>query len=141
MNLIDPSRVFIRGRSAGGFTSLTGISNPPLGTPSDFKWTAATSIYGISDLVAWQKDMHKFQSKYMIGLLGGSVEEIPEVYQERSSLTHADNVQTPILVSWIPPCYCCGGLDFEVDRGLCSSSTERTMLSFCRPNQKICITR
>jgi hypothetical protein len=29
LNLIDPSRVFIRGGSAGGYTVLAAISNPP----------------------------------------------------------------------------------------------------------------
>ena len=85
----------------------------------------------------WAKDMHKFQRGYLIGLLGGSYEEIPEVYRERSSITHVDNIDTPLLVSLIPPCSCCGDPDSEVDRGLCRSSTERTIRSFCRPKQNV----
>ena len=51
--------------------------------------------------MAWQKDMHKFQRGYLIGLLGGSYEDIPEVYKERSAINHADDIDTPLLVSLI----------------------------------------
>jgi dipeptidyl aminopeptidase/acylaminoacyl peptidase len=99
LNLIDPSRIFIRGGSAGGYTVLAAISNPPSDAPSDFKWTGATSLYGVSDLRRLSEDTHKFESKYLDGLLGGSYEEVPEVYKERSPITHVDNIDTALLVS------------------------------------------
>ena len=103
LNLIDPSRIFIRGGSSGGYTVLAAISNPPPGTPSGFKWTGATSLYGISDLRRLGEDTHKFESKYLDGLIGGSFEEVPEVYEERSPISHVDKIDTPLLVSWIYP--------------------------------------
>ena len=99
LNLIDPSRMFIRGGSAGGYTVLVAISNPPPGTPLEFKWTGATSFYGISDLKVLEDDTHKFESKDLNGLIGGSYEEVPEVYKERSPITHVDKIDTPLLVS------------------------------------------
>ena len=115
---------------------MVAISNPPADTPPGIKWAGATSIYGISDLKAWADGMHKFQRKYVGWLIGGSYEQIPSVYKERSPITHADKISTPLLVSLIPPRSRCGDLGFEVDRKLCSSSMERPMRSFRRPSQK-----
>ena len=116
---------------------MVAISNPPPGTPSGLKWIGATSIYGISDLVEWAKDMHKFQRGYVGWLVGGSYEEIPEVYKERSPITHADKINTPLLVSLIPSHTRCENLDFEVDRELCRSSTDWPMRSFSRARQNV----
>lgn len=99
LNLIDPARIFIRGGSAGGYTVLAAISNPPPDTPPEFKWTGATSLYGVSDLKRLCEDTHKFESKYLNGLIGGSYEEVPEVYKERSPISHVDKIDTPLLVS------------------------------------------
>jgi len=98
LNLIDPSRIFIQGGSSGGYTVLAAISNPPSDTPSGFKWTGATSLYGISDLRRLAEDTHKFESKYLNGLVGGSYEEVPEVYKERSPVSHVDKIDTPLLI-------------------------------------------
>lgn len=99
---------------------MVAISNPPRGTPPDFKWAGATSIYGISNLRAWEDDMHKFQRMYVDWLVGGN----PEVYKERSPINHVNEIKTPLLVSLILPRSCRGYLGFEVDRGLCSSSMD-----------------
>ena len=98
-NLIDPSRIFIRGGSSGGYTVLVAISNTPSNIPPEFKWTGAASLYGISDLKRLEEDTHKFESKYLNGLIGGSYEEVPEVYTERSPISHVDKISTPLLVS------------------------------------------
>ena len=105
LNLIDPSRIFIRGGSSGGYTVLAAISNPPPDTPSEFKWTGATSLYGISDLKGLEEDTHKFESKYLNGLIGGSSGEVPEVYEERSPISHVDKINTPLLVSFATPAF------------------------------------
>jgi len=60
-------------------------------------------LYGISDLKGLEEDTHKFESKYLNGLIGGSYEEVPEVYKERSPITHADKIDTPLLVSSTTP--------------------------------------
>ena len=56
-------------------------------------------MYGISDLRRLAEDTHKFESKYLNGLIGGSYEEVPEVYKERSPISHVDKIDTPLLVS------------------------------------------
>ena len=93
--------MFIRGGSSGGYTVLVAISNPPPDTPPEFKWAGATSLYGISDLRRLEEDTHKFESKYLNGLIGGSYEEVPEVYEERSPISHVDGINTPLLVSLV----------------------------------------
>ncbi|KAH7886673.1 Alpha/Beta hydrolase protein [Phlebopus sp. FC_14] len=93
-SLIDGSRVAIRGGSAGGFTTLASLSIPQ--DTSYFK--AATSLYGVSDLVSLAQFTHKFELKYMGKLLGGTPEEIPEVYDARSPVKHADRITVPLLV-------------------------------------------
>ncbi|KAF9223517.1 alpha beta-hydrolase [Gyrodon lividus] len=93
-SLIDGTRVAIRGGSAGGFTTLAALSIPR--NTSYFK--AATSSYGISDLVSLAQFTHKFELKYMDKLLGGSPQEIPEVYAARSPVNHADRIISPLLV-------------------------------------------
>ena len=92
----DGARTAIRGGSAGGFTALAALSQPA--TLSAF--TAGTSLYGISDLTRLAKaGTHKFELRYMDKLMGGTVEEIPEVYAERSPVNNARNIRTPLLVS------------------------------------------
>ena len=83
----------IRGGSAGGYTVLQAVCSHP-----DF-FAAATSSYGISDLAALEEDTHKFESRQLEKLIGGTTKEIPEVYKERSPMTHANKIVTPLLVS------------------------------------------
>lgn len=44
-------------------------------------------------------DTHKFESKYLDKLVGGTVAEVPEIYKERSPVHHADKITAPLLVS------------------------------------------
>ena len=95
-NLIDPSRVVIRGGSAGGFTVLATLS-----IASDLTvFAAGTSSYGISDMRKLEEDTHKFESSYLSKLMGGTPEEVPDVYRQRSPVFHADNIVAPLLVSF-----------------------------------------
>ncbi|KAJ7117929.1 Alpha/Beta hydrolase protein [Mycena crocata] len=93
-NLVDLTRMAIRGQSSGGFTALGAVS-----MGSDLTtFSAATTCYGISDLRLLMDDTHKFESGYGHGLLGGTSAEIPEVYKARSPVTHADSIVSPLLI-------------------------------------------
>jgi dipeptidyl aminopeptidase/acylaminoacyl peptidase len=93
---IDVTRTVIRGGSSGGYTVLSSLSFGPENT----FYAAATSLYGISNLRLLTQFTHKFELRYMEKLMGGTIEEIPDVYdKERSPLFHADKVKTPLLVS------------------------------------------
>jgi dipeptidyl aminopeptidase/acylaminoacyl peptidase len=93
-NLVDRSRLVIRGGSAGGFTVLAALSMAPDVTT----FAAGTSSYGVSDLRKLAEHTHKFESRYVEKLIGGTVEEVPDVYKERSPVFHADKITTPLLV-------------------------------------------
>lgn len=94
-DLIDNKRLVIRGGSAGGFTVLAALS-----IASDVKvFAAATSSYGVSDLRKLYEFTHKFESKYLAKLVGGTPEEVPEMYKARSPIYHVDNIVSPLLVS------------------------------------------
>ena len=89
---IDPARVVITGGSAGGFTVLAALC----AYPSTF--AAGTSSYGVSDLRKLAEDTHKFESRYLEKLVGGTPEEVPEIYKERSPVFNAGNIRSPLLV-------------------------------------------
>ena len=97
-SLIDPKRSVIRGGSAGGYTTLAIICFKP------DAFAAATSLFGIADLRSLAKETHKFESHYLEKLMGGTLEEIPDVYEARSPVFHADKIKTPLLVRhlWTP---------------------------------------
>lgn len=61
-------------------------------------FAAGTSSYGISDLKLLDEHAHKFESHYLERLIGGTSEENPAVFRERSPLYHADNIVSPLLV-------------------------------------------
>ncbi|MGY1743188.1 MULTISPECIES: prolyl oligopeptidase family serine peptidase [unclassified Blastococcus] len=88
---VDPARMAIRGGSAGGFTTLAALAMRP-GT-----FTAGASHFGVADLGALARDTHKFESRYLDGLVAPWPERA-DVYEERSPLTHVGTLDTPLAV-------------------------------------------
>ena len=86
----DPGRLAIEGGSAGGYTTLRAL------TVTDV-FTAGISLYGVGDLEALAKDTHKFESRYLDGLVGPYPEAL-ELYQDRSPINHVDKLTAPILL-------------------------------------------
>ncbi|KAG6887411.1 hypothetical protein C0992_012379 [Termitomyces sp. T32_za158] len=93
-NLVDPKRLVIRGSSAGGYTVLGALANAPDVTT----FAAGTSSFGISDLFPLEAHTHKFESRQLEKLLGGTSAQVPEVYRERSPINHADRIVAPLLI-------------------------------------------
>lgn len=88
--LVDGHRVAIRGGSAGGYAVLRAL------TATDV-FSAGTSRYGIADLALLAGDTHKFESRYVDGLVG-PWPDAAEVYRERSPLFHLDRLRAPVLL-------------------------------------------
>ena len=86
---IDPTRMAIRGQSAGGYTTLAALTFHDL-------FAAGTSQYGVSDLMALARETHKFESHYLDRLLG-PLPESTAVYEARSPLHHAQQLSCPVL--------------------------------------------
>ena len=87
---VDGGRVAIRGASAGGYTTLRAL------TATD-AFSAGASYYGVGDLEALARDTHKFESRYLDGLVG-PYPEAAERYRERSPIHHVDDLSCPVIL-------------------------------------------
>ena len=87
---VDAERLCIRGGSAGGYTTLAVLA---------FRDTfaAGASHYGVADLEALAVETHKFESRYLDGLIG-PYPEARDVYVERSPIHHLDGFDRPLAV-------------------------------------------
>jgi dipeptidyl aminopeptidase/acylaminoacyl peptidase len=88
---VDPSRMAIRGGSAGGYTTLAALTMRP------GVFTAGASHYGVADLGALATQTHKFESRYLDGLVAPWPSGA-DVYAERSPINHVDALDTPLAV-------------------------------------------
>ena len=88
---VDPARLCIRGRSAGGYTTLAALAR------DDTPFAAGADHFGVADLGALARDTHKFESRYLDGLIG-PYPEAREVYDERSPITHVERFARPLIV-------------------------------------------
>ena len=87
---VDGARLCIRGGSAGGFTTLAALAFQDT-------FSAGASHYGIADLGALARDTHKFESRYLDGLVG-PWPDAHDVYEARSPLFHVDGIDRPLAV-------------------------------------------
>lgn len=88
-NEVDPRRVAIRGGSAGGFTTLAALTRSSV-------FRAGASHYGVADLRLLAGDTHKFESRYLDGLVG-PLPKAAALYDQRSPIRHADRIQCPVI--------------------------------------------
>jgi dipeptidyl aminopeptidase/acylaminoacyl peptidase len=88
--LVDPARCCIRGGSAGGFTTLAALAFHDV-------FAAGASHYGVADLGLLAEDTHKFESRYLDGLVG-PWPEARDVYDARSPIHHLDAITVPLAV-------------------------------------------
>jgi dipeptidyl aminopeptidase/acylaminoacyl peptidase len=87
----DARRVIVRGGSAGGFTTLAALTWRP------DVFTAGASYYGISDLEALASDTHKFESRYLDGLVG-RYPAARDIYRARSPVHHVARLSRPLIL-------------------------------------------
>ncbi len=87
---VDGERIAITGGSAGGYTTLYAL------TFEDFFATGA-SLFGVTDLIAFNETTHKFESHYDRWLVGPYPEDA-DTYRARSPVTAADDLNVPVLL-------------------------------------------
>ncbi|MCU1372131.1 MAG: putative peptidase [Ilumatobacteraceae bacterium] len=87
---VDRHQLAIRGGSAGGYTTLAALC-----FHDAFK--AGASHYGVADLSALAADTHKFESRYLDGLVG-PYPEARATYDARSPIHHTDGFSAPLIV-------------------------------------------
>ncbi|MFE3543825.1 S9 family peptidase [Nocardia sp. NPDC059177] len=88
---VDPHRLAIRGGSAGGYTTLAALAR------ADTPFAAGADHFGVADLEALAAETHKFESRYLDGLIG----EYPAQrarYRERSPIHQVDRFRSPLIV-------------------------------------------
>jgi len=86
---VDGDRLMITGGSAGGYTALCALT---------FRDTfnAGASHYGVSNIEALAKETHKFESRYLDGLIG-SYPEKRDAYIERSPINFTERLSCPVI--------------------------------------------
>ncbi len=87
---VDVERLCIRGGSAGGFTTLAALAFSDV-------FAAGASHYGVADLGVLAAETHKFESRYLDGLVG-PWPEARATYEERSPIFHTDQIDRPLVV-------------------------------------------
>ena len=86
---VDEDRLIITGGSAGGYTTLCALT-----FRDAFK--AGASYFGVSDAEALARDTHKFESRYLDGLLG-PYSERRDIYFERSPINSTERLSCPVI--------------------------------------------
>ncbi|WP_119069324.1 alpha/beta hydrolase family protein [Rubrobacter indicoceani] len=87
--LVDGDRLAITGGSAGGYTTLSALAFTDV-------FSAGASHYGVSDLTALAKETHKFESRYLDGLIG-PYPAAEGLYRERSPINHVEGLSAPVV--------------------------------------------
>ena len=86
---INPAQAFIRGASAGGFTTLCALAFGRM-------FAGGASLYGVSDPLSLRRQTHKFEGDYLDWLLGDPQQHV-ERYQARTPLLHAERIVAPLI--------------------------------------------
>ena len=87
---VDGERLTIRGGSAGGYATLCVL------TFHD-EFAAGASYFGVADLEALARDTHKFEARYLDGLVGPYPERA-DLYRERSPIHYVDQLRVPVIL-------------------------------------------
>ncbi|MBA3866964.1 MAG: S9 family peptidase [Solirubrobacterales bacterium] len=87
---VDGARLAIRGGSAGGYATLCALV-----FHDDF--AAGASYYGVADTETLARDTHKFESRYLDGLIGPYPERA-DLYRERSPIHFVERLTAPVIL-------------------------------------------
>ncbi|EON93300.1 prolyl oligopeptidase family protein [Marinobacter lipolyticus SM19] len=87
--LVDGRRLFIQGRSSGGYTVLMTLI-------ASRRFAAGASMYGVTDPLRLRAATHRFESGYLDWLLG-SPHQHPERWHARTPLHQAGRIRTPMI--------------------------------------------
>jgi dipeptidyl aminopeptidase/acylaminoacyl peptidase len=90
--LADPERVVLAGWSWGGYVALMGGGRFPE------RFSSLVAGVPVADYMAAFEDEAPVLQAMDRALFGGSPDEIPDLYRERSPLTYADGVRAPLLI-------------------------------------------
>ena len=86
----DGGRLAIRGGSAGGYATLCALV-----FHDDF--AVGASYYGVADTETLARDTHKFEARYLDGLIGPYPERA-DLYRERSPIHFIEQLHAPVIL-------------------------------------------
>lgn len=86
---VDSQQLLITGGSAGGFTTLCALTFRDV-------FRAGASHFGVADLEALARDTHKFESRYLDGLVGPYPAR-RDIYLARSPIYHVEKLHRPVI--------------------------------------------
>ncbi len=84
---VDGDRLVITGGSAGGYTTLAALAFGDA-------FSAGASYFGVADVGLLADHTHKFESRYLDGLVGTD----PEEMRRRSPLYSVDQITVPVIL-------------------------------------------
>lgn len=87
--VVDKRKAFIRGGSAGGYTTLCALAFQDV-------FRAGASLYGVSDPIALGRATHKFEGDYLDWLIGDPQRDADR-YRQRTPLLHAERIKVPVI--------------------------------------------
>ncbi len=86
----DRARLAIRGSSAGGYATLCALVFHD-------EMAAGASYYGVADTETLARDTHKFEARYLDGLIGPYPERA-DLYRERSPIHFTERLRAPAIL-------------------------------------------
>jgi len=96
-SMVDPKRVCIRGKSAGGYAVLCALTQYPE------VFTAGACYYGIGNLVTLAETTHKFEKHYADRMIGetyhSNTSKLPDsAFQKRSPINAISQLQCAMII-------------------------------------------
>lgn len=91
-NIAHPQQMVITGDSYGGYLTLYCLSRQPQ------LWAAGVAALGIGDWCLAYRDAAPALRAAFRTWFGGTPEEVPDLYRDRSPITHADQISSPVLL-------------------------------------------
>ncbi len=88
--LADPSRIAVKGGSAGGWTVLSALFSTDV-------FACGICYYGVTDPFTFQQTTHDYESTYFYSLLG-PLPESEETWIDRSPLHRAGDIDVPVFI-------------------------------------------
>ncbi|MBI2168505.1 MAG: S9 family peptidase [Actinobacteria bacterium] len=90
--LADPERTVLAGHSWGGYLTLLGLGTQPE------RWALGIAGVPVADYLAAYEDEMEPLKAFDRALFGGSPDDVPEKYVERSPITYVDHVRVPVMI-------------------------------------------
>ena len=92
-NLAQPGRIGVTGTSYGGYSSWYLITSAPVE-----QIAAAAPICGMTDLVVDYETTRPDLRRYSEEMMGGSPQEVPQIYLDRSPINFIQNLRGRLLI-------------------------------------------